>query len=175
MNFRQKGFQFERKMAGKISEWWCGNKKGLWRNTTSGARATVMGEVFGGDIIPAMNIALPWPLSIELKKTEQWSIENFFNLNPGEPLLKYMIQCLQSASLGCNERAMLICAKNHKKPLCFLHYHAFCGFKGTKHALGRIKNYDVRLEDTVWNYPVIDFYVMHLDTFFNSFHRKDFI
>ena len=173
IDFRAKGLAYERKIARQFSQWWCGNPLALWRNTNSGARATVMGEVYSGDIIPAMDSAVPWPFSIEIKKSEQWSVDNFLNGNDGEPLLKYMIQCLESADVGCNTYAMLICAKNHKKPLCFLHAPSFGStFYGKRHYTARLLDRNIEL-DIQWPHP-IDFYVMHLETFFKEFKREDF-
>jgi hypothetical protein len=173
-NFKEKGYAQERKLAREFGEWWCGDPKALWRNTVSGARATVQGDVFGGDLIPIINEAMPWPLSVEIKKAEGWSIESFIKGNPSEPLLLYMIQTVKSAHLGCNERAMLVCAKNYMKPVVFLHHHGFEGLKGVKHAVARLKNLDVEFEECRWTYPVIDFHVMHLEAFFQHFQRKDF-
>lgn len=175
MNFKEKGFAYERQLARRFGEWWCSDAKALWRNTVSGARATVQGEVFGGDLIPIVNAAMPWPLSVEIKKAEDWSVENFLKGNPGEPLLQYMIQTIRSAHLGCNERAMLVCAKNYMKPLAFLHRPGFQGIgTGLDFAIGRLRNLDVEVTDCRWSDPVIDFYVMRLDDFFAHFHRKDF-
>lgn len=174
-NFREKGFSYERKLAREFGAWWCGDEKALWRNTVSGARATVQGEVFGGDLIPIINKAMPWPLSIEIKKAEGWSIENFLKGNPGEPLLQYMIQAIRAAHLGCNERAMLVATKNYTKPLAFLHKHSFEGMgDGLDFAIGRLRNLDVEVTDCMWTHPVIDFYVMRLEDFFVHFSRKDF-
>ena len=174
-NFREKGYGYERKLARVFGLWWCKNDKALWRNTVSGARNSTLGELWGGDLIPALDEATPWPLSVEIKKAEDWSVEGFIKGNPSEPLLQYMIQTVRAAHLGRNQRALLVCAKNYAKPLAFLHHHSFQGIgSGLDYAVARLRNFDVEVTDCMWDYPVIDFHVMHLDDFFLHYSRKDF-
>lgn len=176
MNFRQKGFNYERKLAKTLGEWWCGDAKSLWRNANSGARATVVGQVYGGDIIPANASCGVWPLCIEIKKAEGWSIDGFLNENPGEPLLAFMLQCLSASQLGCNKIPILICAKKYKKPLVFL-YKRTAPKKRVEY-LARLVWREEVTKKLQKQYPwggTIDFMCLHLDIFLRSFYREDFL
>jgi len=178
-DFKEKGFEYERQLAGKIGVWWCEDKKALWRNTTSGARATVMGGVFGGDIIPANGSSVTWPLCIEVKKAEGWKVEAFLQQNPANLLLTHMLQCLHASQLGCNKIPLLICKKNYQKALCFVYPHALKKFKpSTKPFLARLKWITPVPEKLQAQYPFegpIDFFCLHLDTFFQTFSKADFV
>lgn len=181
-HFKEKGFAYERKIASQFGQWWCGDFRALWRNTNSGARATVVGQVFGGDVIPANASCGSWPLCIEIKKAEGWSVDAFLNGNPGEPLLSYMLQCLSSSQIGCNKIPILICAKNYRKPLVFLYrcsHQSLFRVPGSIPFLGRVK-WQAMIPRKLYNqYPwdggPVDFYLLHLDTFFKFFSREDFL
>jgi hypothetical protein len=178
-NFKEKGFAYERKLARILGEWWCHDPKALWRNTNSGARATVVGQVYGGDIIPANGSCGAWPLCIEIKKAEGWSIEEFLNGNPGNLLLAHMMQCLSSSQLGCNKIPILICKKNHRKPLVFLYKYKTRNNISHVPFLSRLK-WQEPIPSTLanrypWNGKKPDFYILHLDAFLRYFHREDFL
>lgn len=179
---REKGFRFERDIARVLGEWWCGDEKALWRNTNSGARATVVGRVYGGDIIPANASAGHWPLCVELKKTESWSFDAFLHGNPGNELLAFMMQCLYAASIGCNKIPMLICSKNRKSPLCLLMK------SGMTTSLINVRRVpvvsrlrwcsdvpDVLLRRYPVRQPLPSFYVLTFEHFLTHFHREDFL
>jgi hypothetical protein len=134
--------------------------------------------VYGGDIAPASDRAKPWPLCIEVKNAEGWSVEAFLQHNPGNLLLAHMLQCLSSSQLGCNKIPLLICKKNHQKALCFLYAHIpglsprgknFLARLTWRHALAPAlqKQYP-------WDGP-IDFYVVHFEAFLVTFRREDFV
>jgi hypothetical protein len=177
---REKGFAYERAIALRLGEWWCGDSKALWRNTNSGARATIVGHVYGGDIIPVNASAGKWPLCVEVKKSESWTFDSFILGNPGNELLAFMLQCLYAAELGCNKIPLLICAKNRKPPVAMLHRSAH-----TMKIIARVRptilcrlfwpyKLSVKLQK---KYPIsvpICFYVMGFADFLSSFTRKDF-
>lgn len=176
-DFKEKGFEYERKLARTISLWYCHDPKALWRNTTSGGRATVVGNVYAGDIVPANGSISHWPLCIELKKSEGWSVEAFLQGNHGNMLLTHMLQCLSSSQLGCNKIPILICKKNYQKALCFVYPHPSVNRKG-KPFLARLKwPYIIPkklLKQYPWDGP-IDFFCLRLETFFETFSPRDFI
>lgn len=175
---RQKGFTFERKIARILGTWWCADSKALWRNTNSGARATVVGGVYGGDIIPVHDIIHTWPFCVEVKKSENWSVEAFLEGNAKNPLLHFMMQCLHSSTRGCNTFPMLICAKNRHEPLCFLHRPAIRALGLGKRVPGTRLIWSQRVHKNIRDkYPhklSIDFYVLPLCVFLTKFTRDDF-
>lgn len=176
-NFKEKGFSFERKLAERIGIWYCGDKRSLWRNTSSGARCTVVGDIFGGDIVPANGSVTSWPLCIEAKKSEGFSVDGFLQGNPSEPLLEHMLQCLSASQVGCNKFPILICKKNRQKALCFL-YAPLCRPYIQKNVfLARLRWPEAVPGKLLKKYPwsgTVDFYCLHLETFFHQFSQKDF-
>lgn len=175
VNGKNKGSQYERAMSKKFSMWWCKDTVSLFRNSGSGNRHVQ--EVYSGDLAPASDKAKPWPLSIELKKSEQWSIEGFLQHNPSEPLLEHMVQCLSCSRIGCNKIPLLVCAKNRQKALCFVYPYGLKINFNTKPIIARLKWLgpipDKILDQYPWDGPV-DFLCLHLSTFFRHFTPKDF-
>lgn len=168
---REKGFAFERTIARLFGVWWCDNPKAFWRNANSGARATVVGEVYSGDIIPVIDEAKPWPLSIEVKKAERWNIENILQERPREPLLLYMLQCLRAAKRGLNTTPLLVCGRNRKTPLVFL--PAIIVSAAGKRIYGKHEVFRIYSPKKFEGYS-IDFYCVTITAFFSLFSREDF-
>lgn len=178
---REKGFQYERVIAKQLGQWWCNDPKALWRNTNSGARSTVVGQVYGGDIIPVNESAGRWPLCVEVKKSESWSFDSFIYGNPGNELLSFMLQCLHASEVGCNKIPLLICTKNRKKPLCLLHRNQLTvqlmRKKHPKHVMNFRWTYAIPKTLNV-RYPTKNkpnFYVMPLEEFLQCFSKGDFL
>lgn len=178
---REKGFRFERRIATLLGEWWCGDKKALWRNTNSGARATVVGQVYGGDIIPANASIQHWPLCIELKHSESWSFDAFLHGNPKNELLSFMCQCVYASKIGCNHIPLLICVRNRKVPVCLLGESKL--IRGIVQARQLPVQAKLKWRNTIpgtihKKYPISGlpaFYVFSLPVFLAHFSRKDFI
>ena len=169
-----KGNGYERTASKLFSRWWADDDVSLFRNAGSGNRR--VDEVYGGDIAPASDRARPWPLCVEVKKAEGWSIEGFLQQNPSEELLSHMLQCLSASYIGCNKIPVLVCAKNWQKPLCFLYPHPQINRKG-KVFIARFKWVDPIPEELLKRYPwdgPVDFFCLRLDVFFQTFDRSDF-
>ncbi len=175
IDFKLKGTQYERDISKPIGLWWCNDAKALFRNSGSGNRR--VDEVYGGDIAPCSDIAKPWNLCIEVKKSEGFSLDGFVKGNAAEPLLNHMLQCLSASQVGCNKIPLLICTKNYHKPLCFLYAGAKVKRKG-KPFIARLRWTWAIPEKLQKKYPwdggEVDFFCLQLEDFFASFTREDF-
>ena len=179
---KTKGSAYERKIAIDFSQWWSNDTTSIFRNAGSGNRH--VHNVYSGDLAPARD-DIRWPLSVEVKKAENWSFDGFLKGNPSEPLLAYMIQTLGCAEMGCNRFPLLVCTKNYFKPYVFISWHTRDPLYIQKTAIKHYTTYLCRLRwcavippSLVKRYHYIgdvDFICMHLDTFFQSFHPEDFV
>ncbi len=172
---KSKGSSYERALSKRFSQWWCEDDVSLFRNSGSGNRHVE--EVFAGDICPASDKAKPWNLCIEVKKAENWSVDGFLQGNPSEPLLAYMLQCLSSSQVGCNKIPLLVCARNYQAPLCFLYPYSRVHCKGRPFR-ARLKWVAPLPEKLLKRYPwdgPVDFFCLHLESFFQTFARTDFL
>lgn len=110
---KEKGRQFEIRIAQLIGEWWCGVPDAFWRNVASGGRVHTNATVPSGDIVPVKDVGV-WPLSIECKVDEQWSFEGFLSGNLSEALLWHFAQ-MYSDSIKANRKGLLVFSRNRDK------------------------------------------------------------
>ena len=178
---KSKGSAYERHVANQFGKWWCGSELALFRNSGSGNRH--IAEVYSGDLAPSSDFAKPWPLSVEVKKAENWSVDGFIKGNPSEPLLAYMVQTLGCAKMGCNQVPLLVCTKNFQKPLIFLSTECrkYVRSSALKHFTWYIcrlkwqKEIPQKLQKQYnWN-GEIDFICITLGQFFSTFRRENFL
>jgi hypothetical protein len=180
---RAKGKGFEKKICEQIGEWWCQDNRAFYCNIGSGNRSTVLGSVYSGDVIPVKDVAKPWPLSIECKKSEQWSLEQFMLGVPSEPLFQYFGQCISSARNSENNIPLLICSRNHRKPFIFVPRKIIIECHKSRRAgllihcpYMHICTYSIPVGvKEKFGIAVIDVMTFTLESFFMMFTRQDFV
>lgn len=173
---RRKGRNFEKKIAREFGQWWCADALAFYCNIGSGSRSTVIGQVYGGDIIPVKDIAC-WPLCVEVKKQERWSIEDLLLNVPSEPLFSYLGQVICAARVAVNDIPLLVCAKNYRAPIIFFPYSYIQVRKLRAKNLHYLRFCSYRIPTSVvkkYNIVHIDMGITTLDQFFAYFSPSDF-
>lgn len=175
-----KGSAYERTLARQFSTWWCGEATALHRVAGSGGRKST--HFAGGDIVPVSDRARDFPLCIEAKRVEKWSLEGLIAGNLHEPLLDFMCQCLAAARQAENTLPLLVCKKNRHPALAFLSTSEFGrvvpGFMNWFSAGLWVRISEPFIPpDTVEKYSVsaVSFFCIPLDAFFTTFTRDDFL
>ncbi len=118
------GVAFEKKIIKRLGLWWCGDTLSLYRAAGSGSRSTVLGKdagLYSGDVVPAKASAEPWPFSIELKKSETFTLESIL-LSRKSLFYSFWKQCTRDAKRS-KKIPLLICGKNRREPLVFFYDH----------------------------------------------------
>jgi len=114
---RQKGNNFELKMARAFSVWWgqpdADKKlaKDLWfrRTPLSGGWAST---ITAGDIVTVSEEAKDFPFCPEFKKQECWDWSGWVNGNEGWPVWGFWKQCYTAAD-AMKKLPLLVFTKNH--------------------------------------------------------------
>jgi len=118
------GVAFEKKIIARLGLWWTGDPRSLYRSAGSGSRSTLLPMergLYSGDVVPAKEEAHPWPFSIELKKSETFTLESIL-LSRKSLFYQFWKQCTRDAR-RTQKIPLLICGKNFREPLVFFYDH----------------------------------------------------
>jgi hypothetical protein len=116
------GVAFEKKIIKRLGLWWAGDPLSLYRSHGSGGRSTLLhleSGLYSGDVIPVKDAAHPWPFSIEIKKSETFTLESIL-LSEKSLFFAFWKQCVGDAKRS-KKIPVLVCGKNHREPLVFFY------------------------------------------------------
>jgi hypothetical protein len=123
---RRVGIAFEKKIIKRLGAWWADDPFSLYRSHGSGGRSTILSTdsgLYSGDVIPVKDVAQPWPFSVELKKSETFTLESIL-LSRKSLFYAFWKQCARDAARS-KKIPLLICGKNHREPLVFFYMKDF--------------------------------------------------
>ena len=123
---RRVGVAFEKKIIKRLGLWWADDPLSLYRSHGSGGRSSLISAdsgLYSGDVMPVKDSAQPWPFSIELKKSETFTMESVL-LSRKSLFYKFWKQTTRDAR-RTQKIPLLICGKNHREPLVYFYARHF--------------------------------------------------
>lgn len=127
------GVAFEKKIIQRLGLWWAHDARSLYRSHGSGGRSALIRTdrgLYAGDVIPVKDTAHPWPFSIEIKKSETFTLESIL-LSRKSLFYTFWKQCTRDARRS-RKIPLLICGKNFREPLVFFYDHMWDVFMGAR-------------------------------------------